>query len=259
LTFSLSQLGMCVHWWQVRNDEPKWFRRFAVNGFGLMLTSSILCVTLTLKFMAGGWLTVVLTSGFVLLCIVVRRHYTNTTSMLKRLDEILLDVPMVRSEALPRKRDPKAPTAVFLVSGYNGLGLHAVLGVPRLFGDHFKNFVFVSVGVIDSSRFKGAAEVENLREQTKEDLERYVKFARGLGVYSEYWYGLGIDAIDEIEKLCMEVAKTFPRSIFFSGKLVFNKENLLNRLLHNQAAHTIQRRLQFDGLQMVVLPVRAVV
>ena len=53
--------------------------------------------------------------------------------------------------------------------------------------------------------------------------------------------------------------KKFPRAVFFSGKLVFAKENLLTRLLHNQAAHTIQRRLQFAGLQMVVLPVRAVV
>jgi len=38
---------------------------------------------------------------------------------------------------------------------------------------------------------------------------------------------------------------------------VFAEENLLTRLLHNQAAHTLQRRLQFKGLQMVVLPVRA--
>ena len=145
------------------------------------------------------------------------------------------------------------------MTGYNGLGLHAVLGVPRLFGDHFKNFVFVSVGVIDSSQFKGSAEVENLRRKTSEDLQRYVDFARGLGVHSEYWYALATDATQELEKLCGEVAKKFPRAVFFSGKLVFAKENLLTRLLHNQAAHAIQRRLQFAGLQMVVLPVRAVV
>jgi amino acid transporter len=259
LTFSLSQLGMCVHWWQVRREEPKWLRRFAVNGLGLTLTSSILCFTVLLKFTAGGWLTVVVTSLFVLVCIGIRRHYTNTNALLKRLDEALMDVATPQPDTVPVNRDTKAATAVFLVTGYNGLGLHAVLGVPRLFGGHFKNFVFVSAGVIDSSRFKGAAEVDNLREQTKAELERYVEFARGMGVHSEYWYALGTDAIDEIEKLCTEVAKTFPRSVFFSGKLVFAKENLLTRLLHNQAAHTIQRRLQFNGLQMVVLPVRAVV
>ena len=27
LTFSLSQLGMVLHWWQVRREEPRWGRR----------------------------------------------------------------------------------------------------------------------------------------------------------------------------------------------------------------------------------------
>ena len=44
---------------------------------------------------------------------------------------------------------------------------------------------------------------------------------------------------------------------FFSGKLVFSEENFLTRQLHNQASMALQRRLQFKGLQMIVLPVRA--
>ena len=35
LTFSLSQLGMCVHWWKVRAGDPEWKRHLAVNGLGL--------------------------------------------------------------------------------------------------------------------------------------------------------------------------------------------------------------------------------
>ena len=50
------------------------------------------------------------------------------------------------------------------------------------------------------------------------------------------------------------MAQTFTRPVFFSGKLVFARENLLTRLLHNHAAQTLQRRLQFEGLQMVILP-----
>ena len=258
LTFTLSQLGMCRHWWQVRHEDRTWLRRFAVNGLGLMLTSSILFFTVMLKFTSGGWLTVVLTGLFVLVCLGIKRHYTRTSVVLKKLDEALTTLPLEPvTKVADRKLD--APTAVFLVTGYNGLGLHAVLGVPRLFGNHFKNFVFVSVGVIDSSQFKGAAEVEHLRQKTQQDLQRYVDFAQSMGVHSEYWYSLGTDAIEELDKLCAEVAKKFPRAVFFSGKLVFARENFLTRLLHNQAAHTIQRRLQFAGLQMVVLPVRAVV
>ena len=76
-------------------------------------------------------------------------------------------------------------------------------------------------------------------------------------MHAEYWYALGTDTLDELEALCAQVAQTFTRPVFFSGKLVFSRENLLTRLLHNHAAQTLQRRLQFEGLQMVILPVRA--
>jgi len=42
----------------------------------------------------------------------------------------------------------------------------------------------------------------------------------------------------------------------FAGKLIFEREKWWDRLLHNESAFQIQRRLQFAGLQMVVLPVR---
>src|SRR6185436_7601863 len=53
-----------------------------------------------------------------------------------------------------------------------------------------------------------------------------------------------------------EVAKEFPRALFFAGKLVFEQEHWYQRLLHNETAYQIQRRLQFAGLNAMVLPVR---
>jgi hypothetical protein len=67
---------------------------------------------------------------------------------------------------------------------------------------------------------------------------------------------LGIDLIDELEKLSRSVAQDFPRSVFFAGKLVFEQENFLIRLLHNQTPFTLVQRLQFEGLDMMVLPIR---
>jgi amino acid transporter len=258
LTFSLSQLGMCRHWWEVRAREPAWRKRLLVNGSGLVLTTGILIATVTLKFRAGGWVTVVLTSAVIGLCLYINRHYREAEKSLRRLDDILLQLPLPDNPPPVPPRDTNAPTAVFFVNGYNGLGIHSVLGVPRLFGTHFKNFVFVGVGVIDSSRFKGRAEIDNLRRQTAESLEKYVAFVRRQGYYAEYWCALGTDAIDDLERLAHEVAKRFPRAVFFAGKLVFQQEKFWHKVLHNQAAFTLQRRLQFAGLQMVVLPVRAV-
>ncbi len=257
LTFSLSQLGMCRHWWQVREREATWWKPLLINGSGLVLTTGLLIATVTLKFRAGGWVTIVITSAVIGLCLYIQRHYHEASKSLRRLDDILTELPLPDTLPPVPPRDPNAPTAVFFVNGYNGLGIHSVLSVPRLFGTQFKNFVFVSVGVIDSSRFKGREEIENLRHQTEENLKKYVEFVKRQGYYAEYWYSLGTDAIDELEQLAHEVVKRFPRAVFFAGKLVFRQERFWDKVLHNQAAFTLQRRLQFTGLQMVVLPIRA--
>ena len=58
---------------------------------------------------------------------------------------------------------------------------------------------------------------------------------------------IGTEAVAEAEKLCVEVAREFPRAVFFAGKLVFQKERWYQRLLHNETAYPLQRRLQFAG------------
>jgi K+ transporter len=216
-----------------------------------------LVATTVLKFEQGGWLTVVITAVFVGVCLYIRSHYRMVEAALARLDDLMLNLPVLDGEHVPAPRDVTKPTAVILVSNYNGVGLHSVLAIPQMFGHHFQNFVFVSVGVIDSNRFKGADEIQNLKESTEAMLQKYVDFVRSHGRYGEYWYALGTDAIEELEKLCQQVGRTFRKSAFFAGKLVFSEENLLTRQLHNQASTALQRRLQFKGLQMIVLPVRA--
>lgn len=224
---------------------------------GLVLTGTILAVTVIIKFAEGGWVTVLVTSGCVLLCYTVRSHYDRVTGALKSLDETLMNIPFQPDlkNPVPEKK-PDAPTAVLIVRDFDGIGIHALLSIPRLFPDHFKNVVFVSVGQIDSGQFKGLREIENLRRQKEEDLKSFVEFANCLGWYAEYRYSLGIDLIIELEKLCMSIAEDFPRSVFFAGKLVFQQEDLLTRILHNHTPFTLQQRLQFEGLQMIILPIR---
>jgi hypothetical protein len=67
---------------------------------------------------------------------------------------------------------------------------------------------------------------------------------------------LGTEVIDVGVELCKHVASEFPRTVFFAGKLVFEREQWYQRLLHNETAYQIQRRLQFEGLSAMVLPVR---
>jgi len=59
-----------------------------------------------------------------------------------------------------------------------------------------------------------------------------------------------------VEELCDRLAEEFPRAIFFMGRLIFREEKWYHRLLHNETPHAIQRRLQFQGIQAMVLPIR---
>ncbi len=256
LTFTLSQLGMSVHWIRSRLSEPRWRRKLFVNGLGCLFTGAILVVTTTLKFWDGGWITLLMTGGLIAFCMVVQAHYARVSRAVERLE-----VDLIPSFMLPRTNpkhdfDPDAPTAVLLVSGFNGLGLATIVSLPRLFGQQFRNLVFVSVGEVDSGLFKSHEEVEALERSLMDDLEEYSKFASDLGFHSTVRVGLGTDVVLELRRLCLQVSQEFPRAVFFAGKLVFERENFFNRFLHNQTALEMQNWLQFHGLSMVILPVR---
>ena len=181
---------------------------------------------------------------------------------MKRADDVLTTLPRYRPADVSgtvQKVEPvsrNTPTAVFLVSGFNGLGIHSLLQVQKYFPRYFKNAVFLSVGVVDSANFKGVDEIENLKRETERDLNRYVEFARGLGMHAEHHLRIGTDLLDEIVALCHETKERYDRPIFFTSKLLFPNENLVNRALHNQTPFAVQRRLQFEGLQTVILPIQ---
>jgi amino acid transporter len=256
LTFTFSQLGLCRHWLAVRGAQPEWSRKILVSGFGLLLTATILIVTVVIKFAEGGWVTVVVTSAFIFLCYIVRVHYDRVRGALKALDSTLTDIPFQPDLKPVPAKDPHAPTAVVVVRDFDGIGVHTLLTIPQLFPNHFKNIVFISVGLIDSSQFKGASEIENLRRQKEENLKSYVEFANCLGWYAEYRYSLSVDLLDELVTLCKDVGREFRRPVFFAGKLVFQEESLFTRILRNHTPFTLQQKLQFEGLQMIILPIR---
>jgi len=256
LTFSLSESGMVRYWIQHRKEYRDWKRHIAIHITGLILCLSILTAMIVEKFTEGGWITVLITACFILLCYVVRSHYDRVRTALKTLDETLINIPFKPDLNPVPPKMPGAPTAVIVARAFDGVAVHSLLNIQRLFPHHFKNVVFISVGVIDSGQFKGLREIENLRQSKEEDLKSLVEFANCLGWYAESRFSLGVDLLAELEKLCKAVATEFPRSIVYAGKLVFGREPYVARLLHNQTPFALQRRLYFNGLDMMILPIR---
>ena len=257
VTFALSQMGMIRYWRRAETQKRhvEWRRPLAIAVVCFVLCSFILVVNLFEKFTEGAWLTVVVTGTLVGVCMLIKRHYNGVYARLKRLDQILGALPTV-TPTKPLVVQKNKPTAVLLVGGFSGLGIHSLLTIMKLFPRYFVNVVFMSVAVVDSATFHGIEEVDRVREQTEEALRKYVDLARGMGIPADYRMSMGTEAVSECERLAGEVAKEYERSIFFAGKLIFERERWWDRVLHNETAYQIQRRLQFAGLPMVVLPVR---
>jgi len=253
VTFSLSQLAMVRHWIRTRGGGRP--RGLAIHGVALVLCTSILAGTVYEKGAHGGWVTLAVTGAVIALCLLIRRHYRRVQASLARLDGILEALP-TSSRGSPPDLDRTAPTAVLLVGGYGGLGVHALLTVLRVFPGHFRNFVFVSVGVVDSATMKGVEEVDRMRLDTERSLRQYLELARRLGLAACHRLEVGTEVVAVAEGLCHAIAREFPRAVFFAGKLVFERERWIQRLLHNETAYQLQRRLQFGGLNAMVMPVR---
>jgi len=219
------------------------------------ITGGILIVTTVIKLQQGGWITLVATGAFIGSCFLVRAHYRRVGRMTASLDEILLDLP-TRHDAPAPARDPASATAIVLVENYDGLGIHTLLSVQRLMPGRYRNVVFCSVGLVDSAQFKGAEAIHALEANVREDLERFVSLARGLGLYAEYRIAVGTDVVEELERMASALAREFREAVVFAGQLVFQRENLFTRSLHHETAFAVQRRLQFNGIQAIILPIR---
>ncbi len=261
ITFVLSQLGMVRHWWSVRNKEKEWLRKIVINGVGLILCSFILISITSLKFHEGGWITLAATGTLIAVCIYIKRHYNQTHITLKRLESLVVSAfsadfePNVKPGAI-QTANLKDKTAVILVNGFNGLGLHTLFSVVRLFSGIFKNYIFVEIGVVDAGTFKGVAEVEKLKDHTQQDVHQYVELMKRNGFYSEGYTSIANDIVHEVAELAPQILKRFPNSIFFGGQLVFPKDSFFTRLLHNYTVFALQRKFYHQGITMVVLPIR---
>ena len=255
LTFSLSQFGMAKFFFQNRSKDNAWARHIVIHIVGLILCVTILIITIYEKFGEGGWVTLVITSVLIGLCYLIRGHYRKVRSGVRQLEEILSSLP---SGQVPNEEplNPNERTAIILVSGYNGFGLHTWLSVFREFPKLHRNFIFVSVAEIDSGAFKGASEIEALKSSIAEQLAKYVKLARSYGYAADYRMDIGTDVVETATNLCQKIVQEFPKSSVFTGKLIFRQENPFQRILHNETAFAIQRRLQWEGITAVILPIR---
>ncbi len=254
VTFSLTQLGMCRFWFSTRGKHEGWARHISVHVVGLILCLTILLIMAVEKFGQGAWKTLLITCTLIAGCTWVRGHYRSVEAQLRRLDHDPVDFPGTGERG--GEPVPSQPTAVLLVRDFGGMGTHMLRSLHGMFPGYFKNVIFVSAAVIDSGHFKGKEEITALGSRVEESLATYVDLARRLGWNAASASTVTTDPVEGLYRVCADLATKYPRAVFFGGKLIWKRESWWQRILHNETAYQVQRRLQWKGLTMTVIPLR---
>jgi amino acid transporter len=96
LSFTLSQAGMVVHWWRLRQGDQKgaphdwakspsrgWRRSIVINALGASATALVVAIFVLTKFVHGAWIVVVLIPVLVLLFQAIHSHYEHLDQQLQ--------------------------------------------------------------------------------------------------------------------------------------------------------------------------------
>lgn len=259
LTFTLTLASLVKHRWSERRD-PRIWHKLLIAVLACVVCATILTTTLIEKFSYGAWKTVLITGMVIFVCLQIRKHYDGVHKRMQAIEE---DLSLAMFTSTPRntptekpRMDPRESTAVFLVGDSAASGMHTFLWVQRLFPGVFKNFVFASVGEIDTEEFTDEARWHELRAKTKQMLKQYVEFCTNRGLPSTYYHDYGTDVVETVNRLTERISSDFPRSVFFATKLIFDNETMVHQVLHNQMAYMLQKRLHSKGQNLIIMPMK---
>jgi amino acid transporter len=130
MSFTLSQAGMVVHHWRLR--EPHWRPGLAINALGAAATAVVLVVILVSKLTEGAWIPTLVIPLITLAFLGIHRHYVRVADAVR-----------------PRPRDADEVvhhTVVVLVAGPTRPALHAIRYAQAMRPDHLFALTVVQDG-----------------------------------------------------------------------------------------------------------------
>lgn len=221
MSFTLSQAGMVVHHWRLR--EQGWVRGLAINAVGTAATASVTIVVVVSKFTEGAWVPTVVIPLLVVLFSLVRRHY-------KRVDATLASSP---GTPLPEI----VHTVVVLVGPRIHQGVFEALAYAKSLHPHYLRAVHVS---FDS------ASAKQMRTTWKD-----YGFDITLDTVRSPYRALTRPILDYVDKL----DRRWKHDIVTVIIPEFVVHHWWEQLLHNQSALMLKARLLFrDGTVVTSVP-----
>lgn len=256
ITFSMSLLGLSIYWFRHRHRQEKWLSKLTISVIGFIVCSSILLITIFEKFHEGGWITLLITSIFVGLGLLIRRMYRRFKINLMQKEAEFYNYEFLPSDPNLSAVDKSAPTAAIIVDQTFGSGMNCLLAIKKLFPGIFKNFIFVTVGEVDSNTMREEKRWRDMRRKTKSILNKYKNYCNANGRFAKAYIGYDTDVVEKLTRLTNRVSKDYPNVLFFGTKFIFDNENIFTQILFNHIPYIMQRRLHTKGQNMVILPMK---
>jgi len=256
ITFTLAMFGLCRHWLEQKRLLQPWFRPFCLSALGFAVCAFILGVTLVEKFLDGGWLTLLITGGVVLLGLLIHRHYEGVARQMALIENYYAPRPDWDTDLENPPQDASAPTAVFLVGSNRGAAMVMLDWARKQFPDRFRNYVFVSVGEVDKQSFDASGALRSLQVRLDNSLRYLTSYCAARGLQAASFQAYGNDPFHELRDLLETVLQQYPDSLCFASQLMFDEDHPLTRFLHNQMPLAMQRWLTLRSKELVIVPLR---
>jgi len=115
--------------------------------------------------------------------------------------------------------------------------------------------IFIGVGVVDVNNYQSEMTLLLMKKKVKKRLQYFVKYAQQFDIPAKALSAYGTNPIELLQELAEKAKAECPNCIFFSAKVVPQKENWLTKSLHNDTAFLLHRNLYLSGMQMIMIPV----
>jgi amino acid transporter len=256
ITFSMSLLGLAIYWFRHRNRREKWLSKLIIAVIGFIVCSGILLITVFEKFYQGGWITLLITSVFIGLGLLIKRVYRRFRINLLQKESEFYNYEFLPNDPNLSVIDKSAPTAAIIVDQTFGSGMNCLLEIKKLFPGIYKNFIFVTVGEVDSNTMREEKRWRDMRRKTKSILNKYKNYCNANGRFAKAYIGYDTDVVEKLTQLTSRVVKDYPNVVFFGTKFIFDNENIFTQIFFNHIPYIMQRRLHVKGQNMVILPMK---
>jgi hypothetical protein len=84
---------MVRRWWRLRDAEPSWRTKAAVNGIGAITTGIVAINVAATKFLLGAWVVLILIPLQIGVMLFINRHYRASAKKLAVRDDIVIPPP----------------------------------------------------------------------------------------------------------------------------------------------------------------------